>query len=64
MITGEETAVAAAGEALQSGQAPDVIPLKSVAHFFTELPQRRRGKLGQELEKVEIQSFTVPYVTM
>ena len=55
VITGEETAVAAG--------ARRVIPLKVSGPFHCELLKGAGEKLGQELEKVEIQSFTVPYVT-
>ena len=63
VITGEETAVAAAGEALKAAGARRVIPLKVSGPFHCELLKGAGEKLGQELEKVEIQPFTVPYVT-
>ena len=63
VITGEETAVAAAGEALKAAGARRVIPLKVSGPFHCEILKGAGEKLGQELEKVEIQSFTVPYVT-
>ena len=63
VITGEETVVAAAGEALKAAGARRVIPLKVSGPFHCELLKGAGEKLGQELEKVEIQSFTVPYVT-
>ena len=63
VIPGEETAVAAAGEALKAAGARRVIPLKVSGPFHCELLKGAGEKLGQELEKVEIQSFTVPYVT-
>ena len=63
VITGEETAVAAAGEALKAAGARRVIPLKVSGPFHCELLKGAGEKLGQELEKVKIQSFTVPYVT-
>ena len=59
VITGEETAVAAAGEALKAAGARRVIPLKVSGPFHCEL---LKGA-GEKLEKVEIQPFTVPYVT-
>ena len=40
-----------------------MIPLKVSGPFHCELLKGAGEKLGQELEKVEIQSFTVPYVT-
>ena len=43
MITGEETAVAAAGEALKAAGARRVIPLKSVAHFTVSF-SKAQGK--------------------
>ena len=39
------------------------LPLKVSGPFHCELLKGAGEKLGQELEKVEIQSFTVPYVT-
>lgn len=63
VITGEETAVAAAGEALKAAGARRVIPLKVSGPFHCELLKGAGEKLGQELEKVEIQPFTIPYVT-
>ena len=58
VITGEETAVAAAGEALKAAGARRVIPLKVSGPFHCELLKGAGEKLGRELE-----SFTVPYVT-
>ena len=55
VITGEETAVAAAGEALKAAGARRVIPLKVSGPFHCELLKGAGEKLGQELEKVEIQ---------
>ena len=57
VITGEETAVAAAGEALKAAGARRVIPLKVSGPFHCELLKGAGEKLGQELEKVEIQSI-------
>ena len=62
VITGEETAVAAA-EALKAAGARRVIPLKVSGPFHCELLKGAGEKLGQELKKVEIQPFTIPYVT-
>ena len=39
------------------------LPLKVSGPFHCEILKGAGEKLGQELEKVEIQSFTVPYVT-
>lgn len=63
VITGEEAAVKAAGEALKAAGARRVIPLNVSGPFHCELLKTAGDKLGQELENVEIQPFTVPYVT-
>ena len=63
VITGEEAAVKAAGEALKAAGARRVIPLNVSGPFHCELLKAAGDKLGQELENVEIQPFTVPYVT-
>ena len=46
MITGEETAVAAAGEALKAAGARRVIPLKVSGPFHCELLKGAGEKLG------------------
>ena len=46
VITGEETAVAAAGEALKAAGARRVIPLKVSGPFHCELLKGDRGKTG------------------
>ena len=63
VITGEETAVLTAGEALKAAGARRVIPLKVSGPFHCELLKEAGKKLGEELERTEIQSFTIPYVT-
>ena len=63
VITGEETAVLAAGEALKAAGARRVVPLNVSGPFHCELLKGAGEKLRQELEKVEIQNFTIPYVT-
>ena len=63
VITGEEKAVAAAGEALKAAGARRVIPLKVSGPFHCGLLREAGEKLGQALEDVEIQKFTIPYVT-
>ena len=63
VITGEEAAVKAAGEALKAAGARRVIPLNVSGPFHCELLKTAGDKLRQELENVEIQPFTVPYVT-
>lgn len=63
VITGEETAVLTAGEALKAAGARRVIPLKVSGPFHCELLKEAGKKLGEELEKIEIQIFAIPYVT-
>lgn len=63
VITGEEKAVLTAGEALKAAGARRVIPLKVSGPFHCELLKEAGKKLGEELEKIEIQTFTIPYVT-
>ena len=63
VITGEETAVLTAGEALKAAGARRVIPLKVSGPFHCELLKEAGKKLGEELEKIEIQTLAIPYVT-
>lgn len=63
VITGEEKAVAAAGEALKAAGARRVIPLKVSGPFHCGLLREAGEKLGQALADVEIQKFAIPYVT-
>ena len=63
VITGEEKAVLTAGEALKAAGARRVIPLKVSGPFHCELLKEAGKKLGEELKKMEIQTFAIPYVT-
>ena len=63
VITGEEKAVLTAGEALKAAGARRMIPLKVSGPFHCELLKEAGKKLGEELEKIEIQTFAIPYVT-
>ena len=63
VITGEEKAVLTAGEALKAAGARRVIPLKVSGPFHCELLKEAGKKLGEELDKIEIQTFAIPYVT-
>ena len=63
VITGEETAVQQAGEALKTAGARRVIPLNVSGPFHCELLKDAGKKLRQVLEETEICDFTVPYVT-
>ena len=63
VITGEEKAVAEASEALKAAGARRVIPLNVSGPFHCELLREAGEKLGEDLAEVEIQPFTIPYVT-
>ena len=63
VITGEEKAVAEASEALKAAGARQVIPLNVSGPFHCELLREAGEKLGEDLAEVEIQPFTIPYVT-
>ena len=63
VITGEEKAVAEASAALKAAGARRVIPLNVSGPFHCELLREAGEKLGEDLAEVEIQPFTIPYVT-
>ena len=63
VITGEEKAVAEASEALKAAGARRVNPLNVSGPFHCELLREAGEKLGEDLAEVEIQPFTIPYVT-
>ena len=63
VITGEEKAVAAAGEALKAAGARRVIPLNVSGPFHCELLKEAGEKLGEKLDEINILPFTTPYVT-
>lgn len=62
VITGEEAAVAAAGELCREAGAKRVVPLKVSGPFHSQMLAGAGEKLGAELQKVAIQDFTIPYV--
>lgn len=62
VITGEEAAVAAAGEACTAAGAKRVVPLKVSGPFHSQMLEGAGEKLGKELENVQIQPFTIPYM--
>lgn len=62
VITGEEQAVQAAGEACKEAGAKRVVPLKVSGPFHSAMLKEAGAKLGKELEQVEILDFTVPYL--
>lgn len=63
VITGEADAVARAGEALKEAVARRVMPLKVSGPFHSAMLKGAGEKLAEELKHVEVQEFTVPYVT-
>lgn len=63
VITGEADAVARAGEALKEAGARRVMPLKVSGPFHSAMLKGAGEKLAEELKHVEVQEFTVPYVT-
>lgn len=62
VITGEEDAVAKAGEACKDAGAKRVVPLKVSGPFHSEMLKGAGEKLGEALEEVVIQDFSIPYV--
>lgn len=62
VITGEEHAVQAAGEACKAAGAKRVVPLNVSGPFHSAMLTDAGKKLGAELEQVEIQDFTIPYL--
>jgi [acyl-carrier-protein] S-malonyltransferase len=62
VITGEETAVAAAGEKCKEAGAKRVVPLKVSGPFHSQMLVGAGEKLAEELKNVTIQDFTIPYV--
>lgn len=62
VITGEEAAVAAAGELCREAGAKRVVPLKVSGPFHSKMLIGAGEKLGAELANVTIQDFTIPYV--
>lgn len=63
VITGEERAVQAAGEAMKAKGARRVIPLKVSGPFHSEMLTEAGGKLGKVLEEIEIRDVRIPYLT-
>lgn len=63
VITGEAEAVARAGEALKAAGVRRVMPLKVSGPFHSVMLTGAGEKLAKELEHVEIQEFTTPYVS-
>lgn len=63
VITGEETAVKEAAEAMKAAGAKRCMPLKVSGPFHSKMLTAAGEKLAQELEKVEIGDISVPYIT-
>lgn len=63
VITGEEAAVNAAAEAMKAAGAKRCMPLKVSGPFHSKMLMAAGEKLAQELEKVDIEEITVPYIT-
>ncbi|MBQ8326832.1 MAG: ACP S-malonyltransferase [Lachnospiraceae bacterium] len=62
VITGEEKAVAEAGEKLQEAGAKRCVPLKVSGPFHSPMLAGAGEKLGVELENVEIKGIEIPYI--
>lgn len=63
VITGQEKAVTAAGEACINAGAKRVVPLKVSGPFHSKMLAGAGEKLGQELEDVQIHEFSIPYAS-
>lgn len=63
VITGEEAAVAAAGEACKEAGAKRVVPLKVSGPFHSKILAGAGEKLGKELEHVTVNTPQIPYLT-
>lgn len=63
VITGEEAAVAAAGEACKEAGAKRVVPLKVSGPFHSKMLAGAGEKLGKELEHVTVNAPQIPYLT-
>ena len=62
VITGEEAAVQAAGEACKAAGAKRVLPLNVSGPFHSAMLVDAGKKLGEELAQVEVQDFDIPYL--
>ena len=63
VITGEESAVVAAAQALSAAGAKRCIPLKVSGPFHSSMLQGAGKKLGDELANVTLQPMQIPYLT-
>ena len=62
VITGEEEAVALAGEACKEAGAKRAVPLKVSGPFHSRMLTQAGEKLGKVLEETKVQEFAIPYV--
>lgn len=63
VITGEERAVAAAGEALKQAGAKRVLPLKVSGPFHSPMLKKASEQLKEALADVELHEMKLPYLT-
>ncbi len=63
VITGEESAVVAAAQALSAAGAKRCIPLKVSGPFHSSMLEGAGKKLGEELANVTLQPMQIPYLT-
>ena len=62
VITGEESAVAAAGEALKAAGAKRVLPLKVSGPFHSPMLKKASEQLKEALTDVELHEMKIPYL--
>lgn len=62
VITGQEDAVARAGEVLKEKGAKRVLPLKVSGPFHSPMLKEAGERLSKELLNVQLMDFTIPYV--
>lgn len=63
VITGEEQAVAKAGEALKEAGARRIVPLKVSGPFHSAMLKEAGEKLGDILSEITLNDIAIPYVT-
>ncbi len=63
VITGEQAAVQAAGEACKSSGAKRIVPLKVSGPFHSKMMETAGARLAEELENVPIRDIVIPYVS-
>lgn len=63
VITGEEKAVAEAGEKCKEAGAKRVVPLNVSGPFHSQMLTEAGEKLGEALQDVRIQEYTIPYLS-